>query len=179
MEQNSVNPESGQGETPRRRFLIWLLAILAAINGLIAGIPFLRSLAGTSSSAQKNQWSKVVEISCLPEGKPVDIRFMSQPEEAYLHTSVLHSVWVVKYSAGDITAFSPICPHLGCYYQWNQQSGRFECPCHASLFAPDGKVLGGPAPRSLDTLQTMIKDGNLFVKWERFKVGVTGKIPIA
>ena len=178
MEHNSYTPQSEQQETSRRRFIKWLLGILLAINGMIAGIPFLRSLVGPQAAAQSDQWLKVAAINSLPEGKPVGIRFQSEPEEAYIHTTVLRSVWVIKHSSEDITVFSPICPHLGCYYQWSQQSRRFECPCHASLFALDGKVLGGPAPRPLDTLQSRIKNGNLFVKWERFKVGTPAKIPM-
>ncbi len=179
MEQNGYTPEGGQEETTRRRFLKWLLGIIAAVNVLIAGIPFLRSLAGPAARAKKSEWLKVAAISSLPEGRPVDIRFMAEPEEAYIHTEVLYSVWVIKHSPDEITVFSPICPHLGCRYQWDQQTGRFECPCHASLFAPDGKVLGGPAPRPLDTLPARIDNGNLFIKWERFKVGTPAKIPIA
>ncbi|MGD0282909.1 MAG: ubiquinol-cytochrome c reductase iron-sulfur subunit [Dissulfurispiraceae bacterium] len=178
MENNRFAAESVQEETSRRRFIKWLLGILLAVNGLIAGIPFLRSLVGPRAAVQSDQWLKVAAINSLPEGEPVDIRFMTEPEEAYIHTAVLRSVWVIKHSPENITVYSPICPHLGCYYQWSRQSGRFECPCHASLFALDGKVLGGPAPRPLDTLPTRIKDGNLFVKWERFKVGTPSKISI-
>jgi len=178
MEQKGYTPEAGQEETTRRRFLKWLLGIVAAVNVLIAGIPFLRSLVGASSKAQKNEWSKVVSISSLPEGRPVDIRFTAEPEEAFIHTTVLHSVWVIKHSPDQITVFSPICTHLGCYYQWDRNTGRFECPCHGSVFTLDGKVVGGPAPRPLDTLQTKIDNGNLLVKWERFKPGTPAKIPI-
>ena len=179
MEQNGCTPEAGQEETTRRRFLKWLLGIIAAVNVLIAGIPFLRSLVGSSAKAKRSEWLKVAAISSLPEGRPVDIRFMASPEEAYIHNPVLYSAWIIKHSPDEITVFSPICPHLGCRYQWDQQLRRFECPCHASLFAPDGKVLGGPAPRPLDTLPTRIDNGNLFIKWERFQVGTPAKIPIA
>ncbi|MBF0559761.1 MAG: ubiquinol-cytochrome c reductase iron-sulfur subunit [Nitrospirae bacterium] len=179
MEQKIVNPESGREDTSRRRFLKWLLGIIAAVNALVAGVPFLRSLISPSSAARQNPWLKVASINSLPEGKPVDIRFMAEPDDAYIHTTVLRSVWVIRHSAGDITVFSPVCTHLGCYYQWSQQSNRFECPCHASLFSLDGKVLGGPAPRSLDVLPSKIENGNVYVKWERFKVGTPERIPVA
>ncbi len=42
--------------------------------------------------------------------------------------------------------------------------------------AKDGKVLGGPSPRPLDTLPHKIQNGVLFVKWERFKIGVRQEI---
>lgn len=179
MGKNILTAESGQEDTSRRRFLKWLLGILAAVNALVAGIPFLRSLVAPLSAARKNRWLKVASISSLPEGKPANIRFMAEPDDAYIHTTVLRSVWVIRHSPDDITVFSPICPHLGCYYQWSLLSNRFECPCHASLFSLDGKVLGGPAPRPLDMLPSKIENGDLYVKWERFKVGTPERIPVA
>lgn len=179
MELEIHTAESGREDSARRRFLKWLLGILAAVNGLVAGIPFLRSLAGPPPAARKDRWLKVASVNSLPEGEPVDIRFMAEPEDAYIHATVLRSVWVVRHPSDGITVFSPICPHLGCYYQFSRQSNQFECPCHGSLFSLDGKVLGGPAPRPLDVLQSKIENGDLYVVWERFKVGTPEKIPVA
>ena len=53
---------------------------------------------------------------------------------------------------GAILALYDICPHLGCLYDWQANAGRFECPCHGSVFAKDGKALGGPAARNLDRM---------------------------
>ncbi len=179
MEQNTYTPEAGQGETTRRRFLEWLLGIIAAVNVFIAGIPFLRSLAGSAAKAGTNEWLKVAAVGSLPEGKPVEMRFLAGLDDAYIHSTELDSAWVIKHSPDEITVFSPICPHLGCYFQWEQKLGLFECPCHGSVFNLDGKVLGGPAPRPLDTLPTRIDNGNLYIKWERFQVGTPAKIPVA
>jgi menaquinol-cytochrome c reductase iron-sulfur subunit len=166
-------------ETNRRRFLKWLIGILGAVNVLITGIPFLRSIAGSTSKGQKEQWLKVAAADSLPEGVPFNVRFLGESEEAYLRIYELHSVWVMKHSPTDITVFSPMCTHLGCYYQWNQTADRFECPCHGSLFSPDGKVLGGPAPRPLDTLPSKVEHGDLLVEWIRYRPGIPEKIPIA
>jgi Rieske Fe-S protein len=46
------------------------------------------------------------------------------------------------------------------------------------MFAPDGKVLYGPAPRPLDTLPYKVESGVLFVRYERFQVGTPEKIPL-
>jgi len=89
---------------------------------------------------------------------------------------VEHSVWVVKKPDGSVTVFSPICPHLGCGYRWDEQTKHFECPCHASVYDIDGKVLGGPAPRPLDTLPTKMEDGKLYVKYEKFRLGIATKV---
>lgn len=41
------------------------------------------------------------------------------------------------------------CTHLGCTFPWNPADQEFQCPCHGSLYAPDGSVLRGPAPLPL------------------------------
>ncbi len=48
-------------------------------------------------------------------------------------------------------AVSLICTHLGCLVKSvaNDPEVGYTCPCHGSDFAPDGGVLGGPAPADL------------------------------
>ena len=40
------------------------------------------------------------------------------------------------------------CPHMGCVLQWNRQEHSWDCPCHGSRFAGDGRLLTGPALRN-------------------------------
>jgi len=59
---------------------------------------------------------------------------------------------------------SSVCTHLGCLTVWRQDEGIIACPCHGSTFRPDGKVMGGPAPRPLQWLKMWIgNDGDLVV----------------
>ncbi|MCL4492454.1 MAG: ubiquinol-cytochrome c reductase iron-sulfur subunit [Nitrospirae bacterium] len=177
--EDSPEPQTvEQAETTRRKFLKWLLGSIAVVNGLIVFVPFLKALADSSLRAQKKEWSKVADMGLLPQGKPVNVRFQSESEDAYFHNKVLHSVWVIRHSPSEVTVFSPICTHLGCYYLWDPQTGHFECPCHASVFALDGRVLGGPAPRPLDTLPVKVDNGTVLVQWERFRVGIPQKITV-
>jgi cytochrome b6-f complex iron-sulfur subunit len=53
---------------------------------------------------------------------------------------------------GAIIALYDVCVHLGCLYQWQPVTGRFECPCHGSKYQKDGTYIEGPAPRSLDRM---------------------------
>ena len=55
------------------------------------------------------------------------------------------------------------CTHLGCAVPWVEEEGRFHCPCHGSLFNEVGEVIGGPAPRPLDTFPVTIKSGEVWV----------------
>ena len=47
-----------------------------------------------------------------------------------------------------VYAISAVCPHLGCIVQ-RLPEGRFECPCHGSMFSAQGQAYSGPAPRGL------------------------------
>ena len=56
---------------------------------------------------------------------------------------------------------------------------EFECPCHKSGFAIDGKKLFGPSRRGLDQLpvklETKAGAKEILVKFERFKGGIAEK----
>jgi menaquinol-cytochrome c reductase iron-sulfur subunit len=169
--------DSEQDKTTRRRFLALVIGVLASLNALIVGIPFVGSLIGTSRK-RKAEWSRVAPVGSLPEGQPVEVKFQSVAEDAYHYETALFSVWLVRHPGDEVTVFSPNCPHLGCHFIWNDKIEKFACPCHASMFARDGKVLYGPAPRPLDTLPHKIDNGVLFVQYERFRVGTPEKISL-
>jgi menaquinol-cytochrome c reductase iron-sulfur subunit len=168
---------SDPGSPARRRFLTLVIGVLAALNALIMGIPFVNTLMGAARK-KKAEWARVAEVGALPEDRPFEVKFQALTEDAYHYEKTLFSVWVTRHADNTMTVFSPVCPHLGCHYIWNPKTERFACPCHASMFAPDGKVLYGPAPRPLDTLPYKVESGVLFVRYERFQVGTPEKIPL-
>lgn len=51
--------------------------------------------------------------------------------------------------AGALHVVSPVCTHMKCLVHWNALETSWDCPCHGSRFAPDGRVLEGPALRPL------------------------------
>lgn len=53
---------------------------------------------------------------------------------------------------GRTRAVRAVCPHLGGVLQWNDAECTWDCPLHASRFAPDGTRIEGPAVRDLETL---------------------------
>lgn len=168
----------GQADPPRRRVLKRLVGILAAPLVALLGWPLVQSIVGTIYRLPKTTLTKVGPMSSFPQGQPVSPLFEMQREAGYLHGKMVHDVWVIKHSAEEATVFSPICPHLGCHYNWYPEARKFICPCHGSVYSIEGKVLGGPAPRGLDTLPHKIENGNLYIQWERFRVGIPQKIRI-
>jgi menaquinol-cytochrome c reductase iron-sulfur subunit len=170
----SVQP----AEATRRGFFRVAIGFLAGVGGLVLGIPLVGSLIGPAFRKKRARWSRAAAVADLPEGTPTVLPFIDRSSDAYLRETVTRNVWAVRRSATDVTVYSPICTHLGCRYDWEPNSGRFLCPCHGSVFALDGKVLGGPAPRPLDTLPVKIENGELYVEWERFEPGTPKKIPV-
>jgi cytochrome b6-f complex iron-sulfur subunit len=67
--------------------------------------------------------------------------------------------YLVRLQDGGFLALHRQCTHLGCSVPWVEASGRFACPCHASVFDLRGDVLAPPAPRPLDLFAIRIENG--------------------
>lgn len=117
-----------------------------------------------------------------------------------LGNDVIVSDFLAKHSAGDRTltqglkgdptyivvkedqtiaayGLNAVCTHLGCVVPWNAGENKFMCPCHGSQYNDEGKVIRGPAPRSLalvhaDTVEDKVK----FTPWTETDFR-TGKDP--
>jgi cytochrome b6-f complex iron-sulfur subunit len=70
--------------------------------------------------------------------------------------------YISRTEAGMIALWQK-CTHLGCAVPWVEEEGQFHCPCHGSLFNKVGEVIGGPAPRPMDTFPVTIKSGEVWV----------------
>jgi Rieske Fe-S protein len=83
------------------------------------------------------------------------------------------------------------CTHLGCVVPWREgerseddlaDKGRFNCPCHASIFDRYGLVHGGPAPRPLDLMAAWVERDDLVVDTgkiiERSRFDASQAIPV-
>jgi Rieske Fe-S protein len=78
-----------------------------------------------------------------------------------------HSIFVVRESS-RFYAMDARCTHLQCLVRWEEDEGRFFCPCHGSKFDRQGENLAGPAPRPLDRLEIAVADdGRIVVDKDR------------
>lgn len=83
--------------------------------------------------------------------------------------------WLVKLQTGEIVALSQRNPHplRPCTIPWRPdfefagRKGWFRDPCLGSTFDIDGKIMFGPAPRSMDRYRVDIRDGEVFVDISR------------
>lgn len=111
--------------------------------------------------------------SVFPES---NTRVKIGPPDRFKKGSATHltdlSLWVFREDDGGLYAISSVCTHLGCIAQ-RADNGEFLCPCHGSRFAPQGKVLTGPAPSALQWLEvTLAPDGQIQIdKMRQVKQG--------
>ena len=66
-------------------------------------------------------------------------------------------------ASSNFFALSQVCPHLGCRVPFCESSGRFECPCHGSVFDIAGEYIKGPTPRGMDRFGLTLKNDALIV----------------
>ena len=171
--------ESGDG---RRAFLKICSVFLTSLIGIAYSIPLIRAFINPSLQKTVISSSGLVEVGDIrgcQVNVPRKVAIKDSRRDAWTKVplTVIGAVWVVREEDETFTAYSVICPHLGCGIDWDKDSGRFICPCHDSYFDIKGEVLSGPSPRRMDTLETDIKEGKLFVRYQKMKLGVAKKIP--
>jgi cytochrome b6-f complex iron-sulfur subunit len=95
--------------------------------------------------------------------KSSGILVVAGPSETFAPGSVTAfpagKFYLVRLSDGGFLALHRQCTHLGCSVPWDEASGKFMCPCHASVFDLKGDVLAPPAPRPLDLFAVRIENG--------------------
>ena len=117
-----------------------------------------------SKAEAEQQGEDAVEV---PEGKDLQVAkakaatIVVRMEPDAITPSKGREDWGIN----GILAYSKICTHVGCPISlWEQQTHHLLCPCHQSTFdlADNGKVIFGPANRSLPQLPLMVDpDGYL------------------
>jgi menaquinol-cytochrome c reductase iron-sulfur subunit len=169
----------------RRRFLS---RTTAALMALMTGVILAPALAFVSSplrrrgggSAQRDDFSDAGELKSIPVGTWTLLPIEIVRQDGWDKTRQARSVWVLVSgaSAGDIRVLSPICTHLGCPIAWLAATSQFRCPCHGGTFNKDGALIGGPPPRGMDSLESRIRDGHLWVRWQDFLIGVKEQVAV-
>ena len=145
----------------RRAFHLAAVYILGALIGLALAIPTALYLLIPPRPRKQSNWIDAGDVSLLPAGTPVEMNFQQSRLDGWKLVTEKKTAWVVREPDNKIVAFAPQCTHLGCAYHWEASSNKFVCPCHGSLFALDGKVLDGPAPRPLDRYLTRVQNNRI------------------
>ena len=159
----------------RRGFLGGAIGAIAGFIGLVLSIPLLGYAILPTLRKEEGAWSEVGPIGALETDHPKELEVIRSTSSGWMKSESVRSIWAFKQSGGEVVVYAPNCPHLGCAYRWEDEKGKFFCPCHNSVFDLSGKVLAGPAPRPLDTLPVKVEGDRLFVLYKEFKVGTARK----
>jgi Rieske Fe-S protein len=121
-------------------------------------------------------WVRATRLASLEAGRPTRVSIYGIEDDAWTRAEGrrLGDVWLVRESDTKVTAFSAVCPHLGCSIE--VQGNGFFCPCHDSGFTPAGARKGGPSPRDMDPLEVRTEGDWVMVKFVRFKLGVPERV---
>lgn len=139
----------------RRGFLVagiyGLMSVVAGSLGITSALYLLRG----SGDKRRSAWADAGDISAVGAEAPQKITFERTRIDGWKISNQKDTAWLIKEPDGSLTAFSPLCTHLGCAYQWRSHAGpshqgAFVCPCHGSSFTRSGDVITGPANRPLD-----------------------------
>jgi menaquinol-cytochrome c reductase iron-sulfur subunit len=163
-------------DVSRRNFMTRAVIGITAFISAAVAVPLAGFGVLPVLKKGEEAWSDAGSLQDLAVDAPQERRFLQTVKHGWQEEKVERAVWLVRRPDGSVTAYSPSCPHLGCGYRWFAQDQRFKCPCHGSVFDINGKVLGGPAPRPLDTLLVKQEDGRVLVRYEIFQVGTAQKI---
>ena len=175
MTSPNPTPRSNQPQdVQKRNFIKGLTGALLGFITIFSALPFISYLIPATNEVGEDKFVKVPNFRDVPVGKPTKMTFEDMDRQAFITSKAVYDIWVVKHGPDKASVFSPLCTHLNCRYNW--LNNEFACPCHGSIFGVDGKVLGGPAPRPLDTLPCKVMAGELYVNWQLYKAGIPEKI---
>lgn len=182
----NTNNEGLPPQPHRRRFLLEGLAVLlGAISGLV---PLAGGLAvfldPLRSRSRASGFIQVASLNALPEdGSPRKFAVVTDQIDAWNKIPQVPVGAVYLRRTGDkaAQAFNVVCPHAGCFVNFDSARQGYHCPCHNSTFGLDGKITDArsPSPRGLDPLDVEIRNGSeIWVKFQNFRAGQAERIPV-
>jgi len=179
-------PKPSFNPTGRRPFLIRLgAALLGFLSLLIA--PLAGLFVVTDPLRRSPSAGHRVKIGALAlfgeKDPPRRVPILAARQNAWTRDKEarLGAVYIQRTGPDTVRALSVVCPHAGCYVDFDVEQDRYLCPCHHSYFGLQGQVVSdrSPSPRGLDELEVEI-DGNseIWVVFQQFRSGIKEKVPL-
>ena len=157
----------------RRDFLKQATAIvLGGVTGLVplgAGLAvFTDPLRHKTTAASL---TRVANFDSLPtDGVPRKFTVEANQSDAWnrFPQTPIGAVYLRRVDEKKIHALNVVCPHAGCFVDFDPSSKSYFCPCHRSTFSLDGNIADpkSPSPRGMDELEVEVR--NETEVWVRF-----------
>lgn len=137
-------PSSVPPATTRRTFLVGAAAA-TGVGVLAACGPGEPAPSATPEPARDD--GALADVADVPVGGSVLVTAASGAK-----------VLVAQPEEGTVVAFSAVCTHMGCTVV--PDGAELHCPCHGSVYdLASGGNVSGPAPRPLDQIPVVVRDG--------------------
>ncbi len=119
----------------RRKLLKASIAFLGTTTFLSLGYPVFRYLKPAQAGLKGEKFT--INKADIPPGEARELIVNETP------------VIVINRRQRGFIALSRVCTHLGCLIGYDKYGERLVCPCHAGIFDLAGKMISGPASKSL------------------------------
>ena len=174
------DPGAGQ---PRRGFLAKSLALVlgAAAFATPVAVGIVSFLNPLRQKGQAGELLRLASLEGLPEdGPPVRVPVLMDSVDAWnrIPKQPVGAVFLRRTAKDQVLALQVVCPHAGCFVEYDEANKQYSCPCHKATFDLEGKRLEerSESPRDLDELEVDVRGSEVWVKFERFQPGSTDKI---
>jgi Rieske Fe-S protein len=155
MHESRTSPSAPANATGRRRALVAFvntgLALITGGLGTLVSVFALRPRA----RERNERWIRAASLLDLTPGTPVPRVLSIRRVDGWYRERVRQTVFLVR-DGDDVKALSATCTHLGCQVRWEKEKRRFLCPCHGGVYDAQGRVVEGPPPRPLDTIDVRV-----------------------
>jgi Rieske Fe-S protein len=146
--------------------------------GLVAWLDPLSRAGGGAD------WIEVADVASVPsDGTPVRVTVVSGRSDAWTRDAAVPVgvVYLRRTASTDIVALHSVCPHAGCFIDYQTDRKAFFCPCHDSTFSVDGSINDprSPSPRAMDTLGVEIRGQKVWLRFQNFRPGIPAKVALA
>lgn len=184
----------------RRSLLKLANVVVASLCAAVVGIPGVHYLIETANRREKKgeaSTQRLIRLKDLQVGRPKQLPVTGRRRDAWMvyEKETIGLVWLVRQAGAKepaVTAYSTVCPHLGCAVKLDTSGKTFVCPCHKAAWDLKGGKVGdkqlghkNPSPRGLDVLDCQVvtdeETGEQWVevKYEKFQPGLAVKKALA
>ena len=183
-------PDHSKKQEPkedRRKFIVTSTIGASAACALFpfaTGIPSVLDPVTKGDGNAKVPWTKVAALASLPEdGTPTKFEVvLAKVKDAWTtYTNIPAGAVYLTRKGDQVVSYNLRCPHLGCAIDYRKDSNDYFCPCHNSTFGLDGSVTNddSPSPRGMDTMETKVEDGQVWIQFQQFRPNIAEKIPLS
>jgi menaquinol-cytochrome c reductase iron-sulfur subunit len=166
-------PATGE-TTSRRGFMGVVVAASALAIGALLAVPGVGYVLDPLLRAvpRLRGWRRVAALASVPRDAPLAVTIEGEQRDAWTRSprTKLGTVYLRRVE-DRVVALSGECPHLGCTIRFDPGHARFGCPCHRSNFTLEGRQTTGPSPRPMDELETRVVNGQVEVRFVRYRTG--------